>query len=442
MGLNTESEQTHSSLLQLRSERAIERVLDEAVCRGERWMSVCRILFSLVTFVVIIGGSGSWFWKNGYPSRRGWLISSGGAAFIAFSLWLIRRTKHGALPRRILTLSVAMDAAMCCIALVGNGVWPSRDHGSLDVAALILTIVISGFRLSPPVVAFSLLINATSVILLRHKDLLIIGSTYDLPFSIRLAIYLTSAGSLAMIVAYHTRKLVMAGAHDSLRAQGAQRALGTLLQDHHDVRSMISAANLNAEIMRRGLDENHPQHAHLDHLREDLRAVSDMVSVLRERTLQQLAAIGDEPRVELAAALRAVLPRLALRFPQARIQIEDVAEGLCVLMAGGQTTLQRVLMNVLVNACEGNGTQRAGQIWVRAHRDRDRVSIQIDDDGPGFPETVLRTSPMRTGSSKREGSGLGLFLIEIVVSASEGSLALGVNPSGGARVELLLLSAP
>jgi signal transduction histidine kinase len=436
---NASRTEPRSSPLEASSEHAIDKVLDEAVRRGERWMSICRILFSLASFASITGGS--WFWEGDRPSVRGWLTMSMGTCFIAFALWLIGRTSRGPLSRWILGLSVAADAIIVFIALLGNALWPSPRYlgnfKSLHSAALLLVIMISGFRLSPRVVWLSVGLNTLSAVTLLYVDARVLCMADYRSWGLKVAIYVVAAASLALIVARQTRTLVMAGAHDALRAHRAQHALGTLLQDHHDVRSLLSSANLNAESLQRGLENDHPQKAHLEYLREDLRAMSALVSTLRERALQELTSAGGHLWADPASAVQAVMPLVSRRFPRVCIET-DVPDDLRVLMAGGATVLERVLLNVLINACEGHGTRGAANIWVHARRKDGRVHIRVEDDGPGFPDAMLRAPLANTATNKSEGTGLGLFLAHGVISASEGSLTLGQRPGGGARVEIVL----
>jgi hypothetical protein len=156
---------------------AIDQVLDEAVRRGERWMSIGRIFFSLAAFSH--APVRHWLCEDEGLAVRGWLIVSMGACFIAFSLWLIGRTLRGPIPRWILGLSVVVDAIMGCVALLGNALWPSPNYlsnfKSLDWALLLLVIVISGFRLSPRVLWLSVGLNTMSAATLIYADCIVLG---------------------------------------------------------------------------------------------------------------------------------------------------------------------------------------------------------------------------------------------------------------------------
>lgn len=406
-------------------------------------MSGCRIFFCLISFAGILGTG--WFWDGGRPSSRAWLVVSLGANFIAASIWFLRRTARAPIQRWVLELSVTLDAAMCGAIFLGDCLWPTSIYAgsfrSLDATALLLTIVISGFRLSTRAVWMSIGLNTISAVFIRCLDITIHEQPADYRTWMKLAIYICSAGVLALIVARQTRLLAMTGAMDSLRAHRARQALGALLQDHHDLRSLISSANLNAESLRRGLDADHPHRVTLEFLRDDLRAVSIVVSTLRERALQALSSTERRQSAILSMALQGVRPFLLRRFSPICIE-SDMPDDLEVMIVGGATILERIFLNVMVNSCEGNGTCGASAIWLHAGREEGRVRLRVDDDGPGFPDSLLQNPFAYIATSKSEGTGLGLFLVQTVVAASDGALTLSHRPGGGARVEIVLPAVP
>ncbi len=433
-----------SASLDVGFERFIERVLDEAVRRGERWMSICRVIFTLATFVrflMVNEPDGDDF------VRRLWLAVPIRCLFIGFSLWMIARTRRGPVSTTLLGLSVAVDAGMAFTALVGNAIFAGDRYDGIfmapDGAALLLVLMISGLRLSPAVVWVSAALNTMSAVALVHIDRVApaVPVVYSGKVLLLMAILGGSAVLLALIVAYQTRALAAAGARDSLRAHLAQQSLGSLLQDHHDVRSLLSSANLHAEALLRGMGADHPPRTQAEYLCADLRAVSALVSTLRERAFQELTASDGRLDAPVAAAVQAMTAQVSRRFSAVRID-RQVPEGLRVRLAGGVVVLERVLLNLLINACEGDGARGAATVWIRAYRDDGSVHVRIEDDGPGFPDAVVHAPLAHAASTKPQGSGLGLFLVHAVISASAGRLILGRRAGGGAIVELVLPAVP
>ena len=88
--------------------------------------------------------------------------------------------------------------------------------------------------------------------------------------------------------------------------------------------------------------------------------------------------------------------------------------------------LWRALRNVLDNACR----IAAGRVDVAVGTEQGWTVIQVDDDGPGF------------GGGAKGLSSLGLGIVHDLVSGHGGSLEIRSCELGGARVRLLLPTAP
>ncbi|MBE1531279.1 sensor histidine kinase [Actinomadura algeriensis] len=89
--------------------------------------------------------------------------------------------------------------------------------------------------------------------------------------------------------------------------------------------------------------------------------------------------------------------------------------------------LWRAVRNVLDNACR----VAHGRVDVHVTTDHGWVTVQVDDDGPGF------------GAAGSRGlASLGLGIVHDLVSGYGGSLEIRTCEMGGARVRLLLPAAP
>ena len=101
---------------------------------------------------------------------------------------------------------------------------------------------------------------------------------------------------------------------------------------------------------------------------------------------------------------------------------------------GNASELQQVLTNLLVNARD-SGAQR---IVVRSAVRGDRVSLSVEDDGPGMPPEVLARAfePFFTTKPVGKGTGLGLSVSREIVQRHSGELRL--TSPGGVRAEVEL----
>jgi nitrogen fixation/metabolism regulation signal transduction histidine kinase len=102
--------------------------------------------------------------------------------------------------------------------------------------------------------------------------------------------------------------------------------------------------------------------------------------------------------------------------------------------------LRRVVGNLLKNAIEASGTGDEA-IRIGVERAADTARVTIDDGGVGIPAPLSGRQLMRSiGSTKAEGSGLGLTICYKIVHDHGGALRLEPRPGRGTRaiVELPL----
>lgn len=102
--------------------------------------------------------------------------------------------------------------------------------------------------------------------------------------------------------------------------------------------------------------------------------------------------------------------------------------------------IERAISNLLHNAIKF--TPRGGKVHLAMRRDPDCLRIEVDDSGPGFPESLLADLGRKHSFGvevKGAGSGLGLFIAAAVVKAHGGWLSAENRARGrGARVILNL----
>lgn len=68
------------------------------------------------------------------------------------------------------------------------------------------------------------------------------------------------------------------------------------------------------------------------------------------------------------------------------------------------------------------------------------VRITVEDDGPGIPPDLREHifDPFFTTRTSGEGTGLGLYLVEEIVSEHQGCIVLDAAAAGGTRFSIWL----
>jgi len=105
--------------------------------------------------------------------------------------------------------------------------------------------------------------------------------------------------------------------------------------------------------------------------------------------------------------------------------------------------VRRSIENLLLNAIEFASLDAPGQVTVAMLSRGKNLLIIVDDDGPGVPAELRQRIFQPYESTKSGGTGLGLALVQRVVTAHGGSVRCEKSPLGGARfVAIVPLQPP
>lgn len=141
-------------------------------------------------------------------------------------------------------------------------------------------------------------------------------------------------------------------------------------------------------------------------------------------------------RIELGPILTDVC---ALYRTQSPVPFECSVPGAVVLDADPEL-LRRALGNLVKNAVEASRPE-GGPVTVSVGEERGTVRIEIADRGVGIGEVIEgQRLSASLGTTKREGSGLGLPIAHKILHEHDGSVRLEPREGGGTRVVVLLPS--
>lgn len=421
------------------AQRAIDDAFEQTARRWERVLVVARVLACLVMLArsLLI-----WHDSMSEPGHiRPERVIAEAALYIAASFGLARSR---APIRLVLMLSVALDTVYMFTQFLPNVLSPWYGYLGIvytpEMAFLAIATLLAGMRLFPRAAVFGSIANIVCFIVLMLLD----WAIWDLPDpNMRVYQYmvhgtlLLGAAALSIVLAVRTRHLVDRAVHAALNAERTRRSFDAILREHHDVRTLLSAARLNADRLASGAHAG--AGSLVAELRSDLGDVEALIDAIRARAHGELLALGSRYAVDVWEIAREVLDRLRRRFPAAALVLRGEG-GVAARVAGGEMTLRRVLWNLVINACEGDGECGAAHIDVEVRSDgaKGRVTIDISDDGPGFSADFLTAGLGQARSTKVGGSGFGLGVALALAQASDGTLTCRNASGGGAVVSLSL----
>lgn len=145
------------------------------------------------------------------------------------------------------------------------------------------------------------------------------------------------------------------------------------------------------------------------------------------------------PRPVDAAEIMHTVHRLAESDAQSRnVELSLNLPPAPLMIEGDESRLAQAFLNLYLNAIQAAGHRQGGRLTVTAARTGEQVLITFRDNGPGLSPEQLAQAFVPYFTTKAEGTGLGLALVEKCILAHGGSITLASPADGGALVSITL----
>lgn len=105
---------------------------------------------------------------------------------------------------------------------------------------------------------------------------------------------------------------------------------------------------------------------------------------------------------------------------------------------GDATRLRQVIHNLLQNAQDALHGVEQPQITLQTETQGEEILLWVEDNGAGFPASVLVRAFEPYMTTKAKGTGLGLAIVKKIVEEHGGHISIENNISGGGRVSISL----
>jgi signal transduction histidine kinase len=231
----------------------------------------------------------------------------------------------------------------------------------------------------------------------------------------------------------------------SAEAQRAVRSRDDVLAvASHDLRNPLTSILLSARMLERRVAGDETAARALAGIQRAAngmrRLLADLVDLARIDSGRLSVAPRPEPAADLARdAVELIAPLAeARRIP---LSVELPKDAPRVL--GDRERLQQVFSNLLGNAVKF--TPPGGSITVRLEDLGDRVRFVVADTGPGLSQDEREHAFDRFWQgqkARKEGTGLGLFIVKAIVTAHGGEVSVESSPGHGSTFLFTLPKAP
>jgi two-component system sensor histidine kinase HydH len=139
-------------------------------------------------------------------------------------------------------------------------------------------------------------------------------------------------------------------------------------------------------------------------------------------------------QIDVVLLIREVLLSEAAHYAKLGIRIEEQLPKKLPLVEADAVKLKQLLLNLFRNAAEA--MSGGGTLTVRAHRDKADLIIEVKDTGVGIPEGMNVFELFKT--SKPMGTGLGMAIVNDIVSAHHGAITYTSQPEAGTTFQIRL----
>ncbi len=104
--------------------------------------------------------------------------------------------------------------------------------------------------------------------------------------------------------------------------------------------------------------------------------------------------------------------------------------------------IKRVLVNLFINATQAIAGQDEAIIRLRAWSENKLVHLAIEDNGPGIAKNILPHIFKERYTTKKTGTGLGLFIVKSIIADHDGTIAAETTEGEGSTFTVSLPVAP
>ncbi|HUF51396.1 MAG TPA: HAMP domain-containing sensor histidine kinase [Longimicrobiales bacterium] len=205
----------------------------------------------------------------------------------------------------------------------------------------------------------------------------------------------------------------------------------------HEVRNPLTAVRLDLERAQERTDDAAARDLVSRALQQIERLDSTVAGVLRIARSGSLEIRPLDLREPVACAARAAAPMFQERRAQLNVVLPDVA----LNISGNAAAMEQMLLNLLLNAAASLPPD-GGDVQLTAEATPDSIRVTVRDNGRGMTDDELARACEPFFSTRDEGTGLGLTIVQRMAQAHGAAFDITSAPGRGTSVTLTFPRLP
>ena len=202
----------------------------------------------------------------------------------------------------------------------------------------------------------------------------------------------------------------------------------------HEIRQPLTAIRVHAETGALLLAQEPPDvgEAHAV-FRDIVSANARAVDVIDHVRLLLRKETGESAPISLNDVCRSAIKLLQREAETRRVTIAFSLADRVPTIIGDAVQLQQVVINLVLNAIEAAATSQGERRVVVSTAERGvRIELVVSDSGPGFPPQAEQHLFETFYSTKKNGLGMGLAIVQQIIELHHGQVRAENAPGGGA----------
>ena len=212
----------------------------------------------------------------------------------------------------------------------------------------------------------------------------------------------------------------------------------------HEVNNPLAIINNYLEVISIDAGKDSDNKQHIETIKSEIDRVAKLLLQLKNDQEETLDPILESTlEVDVNQLINNLITLFTPTFYKInRIKSEVELDSALPLVHTNQNKLKQILSNLLKNAAES--LPEKGIIKVRSKalvivNSKKFIQSVVSDSGTGIPESILENLFSPVQSTKGENhSGLGLTIVDKLVSELNGSISYSTSDLGGAEFTILL----
>ena len=222
-----------------------------------------------------------------------------------------------------------------------------------------------------------------------------------------------------------------------LQQQAKMAAMGEMMDAvAHQWKQPLNALSMYTQLLESDFDEGIVDSAYIHTLAHDVdEQIEHMISTLTEfRTFFRPDKEPEPFGLKRCIQTVMLLMKDELMRNLIEVHIESEKE---IIITGIENEFKHLILNIITNARDAfvERERKHRDIYIRFHQQNGNVILKIEDNAGGIPEEIIKDIFKPNFTSKKEGTGIGLYMSAQIAQKMSGQLYVA-NTERGAEFTL------